>query len=96
VAMKNLKIYFLFYKTKFLPPLALALFTLLKFKVIQLAVLALLTTTILIWVYQRLINDKKKESLYFYYNLGLTELKLYAFIFFINLTLIVCTNTLIK
>lgn len=94
--MKNLKIYFLFYKTKFLLPLVFALFTLLKFKMKQLAALALLATTILIWFYQRFSNDKKKKSLYFYYNLGLTEFKLYAFIFFINLVLLICTNAFIK
>jgi hypothetical protein len=94
--MKKINHYFLFYKTKFLPPLSLALFTLLKFRIMLLAVITLLATTILIWFYQRYINDKKKQALYFYYNLGLTELKLFTFLFFINLILLIGINIYIQ
>jgi hypothetical protein len=94
--MKKMKLYFLFYKAKFLPPLVLALFALLKFKIMPLAVIALITATLLIWFYQRFINDRKKQNMYFYYNLGLTELKLYTFVIFINLTILIGTNIYIK
>ncbi len=94
--MKILKLYFLFYKTTFFPPLALALFALLKLNIMLLATIALLTATLLVWSYQRFVNDKKKKTLYFYYNLGLTELKLYTFVFIINLFIITGTNICIK
>ena len=94
--MNNIKLYFLFYKSKFLPSLALAVFTLLQFKIMFLAVLSLIISTFLIWFYQRFIGDKKKKELYFYYNLGFTEIKLYTFIFFINFGLLIVTNILTK
>lgn len=94
--MKTLKLYFIFYKTSFFPPLALALFTLLKFNIMLLATVALITATFLVWSYQRFISDKKKEKLYFYYNLGITELKLHLFVFFINITILVSTNIYMK
>ncbi|WP_155995107.1 hypothetical protein [Tenacibaculum ovolyticum] len=94
--MKTLKLYFIFYKTSFLPPLALAIYALLKFNIMLLATVALTTATFLVWGYQRFISDKKKEKLYFYYNLGITELKLHLFVFFINLTILVGTNIYMK
>ena len=94
--MKKINLYFLFYKTNFLPPLCLALFTLLKFRIMSLAVLVLLATTILVWFYKHYINDKKKQRLYFYYNLGFTALQLLTFLFFINLILLIGINIYIK
>ena len=94
--MKKIQLYFLFYKSKFAFPLAISLFALYSLKIMPLAILILIATTLLIWFYQRFINDKKKQSLYFYYNLGLTELKLYSFTFLINLILLICINIYIK
>lgn len=94
--MKKINLYFLFYKKKFAFPLALSLFTLFSLRVMPLAVMILSATTLLIWFYQRFINDKKKQALYFYYNLGLTELKLYTFLFFINLIILIGINIYIK
>ena len=96
LAMKKLKLYFLFYKTHFLLPLGLALFALLRFRIMPLAVIVLLITTVTIWFYQRFIDDRKKQKLYFYYNLGFTELKLYGFVFCINLALLISTNIYLK
>ncbi len=94
--MKKLQLYFLFYKTKFFLPLALTLFVVFKYKMMPLAVLALLTASLLVWFYQNFINDAKKEKLYFYYNMGITELKLYAFVFFINLIITITLNICMK
>ena len=90
--MKTLKLYFLFFKTKFLPPLTLAIFVLIKYQLMLLALIAMIVTTLLVYFYDRFIEDRKREKLHFYYNLGITELKLYAFIFFINLFIITITN----
>jgi len=94
--MKKTPIYFHFYKEKFAFPLGLSLFTLFGFRIMPLAVMALITATLLIWFYQRFINDKKKQSLYFYYNLGMTEIKLYSFLLFINLIILTGINSCIK
>ena len=94
--MKTLQLYFLFYKTTFFPPLALTLFVVLKYKMMPLALLALLTASLLVCFYQNFINDSKKEKLYFYYNMGITELKLYAFVFFINLIITITLNICMK
>ena len=67
-----------------------------NFKIMPLSILVLIATTLLIWFYQNFINDKKKQSLYFYYNLGLTELKLYSFTFLMNLILLICINFYLK
>ena len=61
-----------------------------------LAILALISTTLLVWFYQHFINDKENQDLYFYYNLGLTELKLYSFTFLINLIILISINTYLK
>ena len=94
--MKKLKLYFIFYKNKFAFPLAISLFALYSSKIIPLTILTLVFSTLLIWFYQRFINDKKKQSLYFYYNLGLTETKLYSFTFLVNLFLLICINIITK
>ena len=61
-----------------------------------LALIAMIVTTLLVYFYDRFIEDRKREKLHFYYNLGITELKLYAFIFFINLFIITITNICMK
>ena len=94
--MKKLKLYFLFYKTIFLPPIALAIFALLRYGEMFYGVVALVTTSILVWFYRHFIDDRKQEKLYFYYNLGLTEIKLYGFVFCINLILLICANIYLK
>ncbi|WBX77442.1 hypothetical protein PG911_04030 [Tenacibaculum ovolyticum] len=63
--MKTLKLYFIFYKTSFLPPLALVIYALLKFNIMLLATVALTTATFLVWGYQRFISDKKKKNYIF-------------------------------
>mgnify|MGYP006085769999 CR=1 FL=1 len=94
--MKKTTLYFYFYKEKFAFPLSLSLAALFRFRIMPLATMALLASTLLIWFYQRFINDKKKQTMYFYYNLGLTEFKLYAFLFFINLVILIGINIYIK
>jgi len=94
--MKKINLYFLFYREKFLVPLALSLFTLFNFRIMPLAVITLSSTTLLIWFYQHFLTDKKKQTLYFYYNLGATEFKLYTFVFFINLIILIGINIYIK
>ena len=94
--MRKLKLYFHFYRTKFLVPLAFATAILYVFRVMQLAIFSLITATIGYWFYERFINDKKKEKLYFYYNLGITETKLYLFVIFINLIVVMSINIYFK
>jgi hypothetical protein len=94
--MKKINLYFHFYKNKFAFPLALSLFTLFSLGFMPLSVMILAATTFLIWFYQKFINDKKNQTLYFYYNLGLTELKLYTFLFFINMIVLISINIGIK
>ena len=94
--MKTLQLYFLFYKTTFFLPLALTLFVVLKYRMMPLAVLALFTASLLVWFYQNFISDPKKEKLYFYYNLGITELSLYTFVFIINLISVTIINICLK
>ncbi|CAL2102025.1 membrane protein of unknown function [Tenacibaculum sp. 190130A14a] len=95
-AVKKLRLYFLFYRTKFFLSLAFSLFILLKLKAFFWVLIALITAVITTWFYHRFINDRKKQTLYFYYNFGLTEFKLYSFIFFLNFFLLVCINLIIK
>ncbi|TVZ57191.1 hypothetical protein OD91_2501 [Lutibacter sp. Hel_I_33_5] len=80
----------------FFPPLGLALFTLLKFKAMPLAFFILISTTLLLWLYQRYINDPKNKNLYLYFNLGLTQIKLYSFTFFLNIIILTIVNMYIK
>ncbi|MFT6065041.1 MAG: hypothetical protein ACJAYY_000769 [Paraglaciecola sp.] len=94
--MKKLKLYFLFYKTKFLFPLTFAILTLVFTNIMLIAVITLLMATLLIWFYQGYVNDRKKVALYLYYNLGISTLKLYVFLFFINLIVLTGTNICIK
>ena len=94
--MKKIRLYFLFYKSKFTIPLAVGLFALYASRVLSFAILLLSITTLVIWFYQYFINDKKKKSLYFYYNLGLTELQLYLFTFLLNTILLIGINSYIK
>ncbi|WP_347175203.1 hypothetical protein [Polaribacter uvawellassae] len=94
--MKKINLYFYFYKNKFAFPLALSLFILFSLRAMPLAVLTLAATTFLIWFYQKFINDQKNQTLYFYYNLGITELKLYTFLFFINMIVLISINISIK
>lgn len=94
--MKKLKLYLLFYKTKFLLPLALAIAILYIFRVMPLTVFSLVIATIGYWFYEHFINDKKKEKLYFYYNFGLTESRLYLFVFLINLIVVMSINIYFK
>ncbi len=94
--MKKINLYFQFYKNKFAFPLTLSLFTLFSLRIMPLAVLTLAATTFLIWFYQKFINDQKNQTLYFYYNLGITELKLYTFLIFINMIVLISINIGIK
>ena len=94
--MKKITLYFYFYKEEFAFPLGLSLFALLSFRIMPLATLTLTVGTLLIWFYQRYINDKKKQTMYFYYNLGVTEFKLYTFLFFINLAILTSINICMK
>lgn len=90
--MKRIHLYLHFFKRKFVFPLIAAIFALLYTEISTIAIITLIAATILVWFYERFINDRKKESFYFYYNLGLSELKLYISLFFINLIILIGFN----
>ena len=90
--MRNLKLYFIFYKTKFLFPLLSSIFALFYTNIISIAVITLLAATILVWFYITFLEDRKKTTLYFYYNLGISDFNLYSFVFFVNFIILIGLN----
>ena len=94
--MKRILLYFHFYKRKFIFPLIAAIFALIYTEISTIAIITLIAATILIWFYERYLNDRKKESLYFYLNLGVSELKLYTFLCFVNLIILIGFNMYMK
>jgi hypothetical protein len=94
--MRKLKLYFHFYKSKFFITLVFCLFILIKYQNLLLALISLTLASLGVWFVQHYINDKKKESLYFYFNSGISEFKLYFFTFVVNLSILIITNNIFK
>ena len=90
--MKKLNPYLLFYFGKFFLSLAFSFFVLVWYRIPTLAFITLTLVSLLIWFYHHYLNDKKKQSLYFYFNLGISELKLYLFTFCLNLLILISIN----
>ena len=90
--MKSLKLYFLFFKSNFLFPLVLSVFASLYSQNSAQGVITLVVASIMVWFYERFINDSKKQKLYFYFNFGISEFKLHLFTFCINLFLLIMIN----
>ena len=93
--MKNLKLYLHFYYSKFFISLSLGAFVILRYQIPKLAFISFFLASLLVWVYHHFINDIKKQSLYFYFNLGLSEIKLYLFTFFLNLFILTVLNLIV-
>lgn len=91
-----MSLYFLFLKEKIASPIASALFALLISRNLSLSILTLLISLLILWVIERFINDPNKKKLYFYFNFGKTELKLYSFVFLISFFLLGISNFLLN
>ncbi len=94
--MKNLKSYFHFYFSKFFISLAFGIIILMTIKIFPLAFISLILSSLLVWFIQHYINDKKKQTLYFYFNQGISEFKLYLFTFTVNLTILIIINYIVR
>ena len=93
--MKKLRPYLQFYYSKFFISLALGLFVILRYQIPKLAYKGFFLASLLVWMYHHFVNDRKKQSLYFYFNLGISELKLYLFTLFLNLAVLIIVNLLV-
>lgn len=94
--MKKFRLYFHFFKSKFFLPLVFSFYISTLEKTFTLSIFTLILLSIITWFYNHYLNDSKKQKLYMYFNLGICELKLYLFTFFINLILLLSLNYLYR
>lgn len=94
--MRKIKSYFHFYLGKFFIPFAFSLFILISFKTFFFMFLSLTLSSLVLWFIHHYINDRKKQTLYFYFNQGISELKLYLFTFILNLAVLIILINLLK
>ncbi|MFD2568982.1 hypothetical protein [Pseudotenacibaculum haliotis] len=94
--MKKLRLYLIFYKSTFLFPLIVSVLAFAKEKHIGTAIFALFFATLGIFFYNHFIDDPKKQRLYFFFNHGISETKLYGFIFVLNALFLTALNLLWK
>lgn len=94
--MRKIKIYFHFYRNKFFIPLVFGVFILVFSHVFILAFISLMLASVGVWFLNHYIDDRKKQRLYFYFNQGISESKLYIFTFIINLAILIIINNIIK
>jgi len=86
--MKNSFVYFLFFREIFFLPLAGSLFAYFRIGYWGLSIFLCAAILFIVFLYKRFLDDPKKKQLYFYFNQGFTEFKLYGFAFVVNSLLI--------
>ena len=82
--MKKIRFYLIFYKSKFAFPLFLSVFLLFKSGNIGITLFTLLFSTLALFFYERFLGDPKKKELYFFFNQGISVIKLYGFTLLLN------------
>jgi len=86
--VQKFSLYFRFYSRTFLPPLFASLFVYFQNGFKGLSILVLAVTLCILFLYRRFLDDPRRKQLYFYFNLGMTELKLYGFVFLVNFLIV--------